>query len=116
MRTAEEIQVETNRLKVEYGKLFDAVAELLFRHDPIGINFEDNEDEYYPEVRTILPLLKTCHSPEEVLDVVHGEFVRWFDQETAGSKEHYSKIAHEIWLLWQNRQGNSKLTTDFVFD
>jgi hypothetical protein len=85
-------------LKAEYGDLFEAV---LFRHDPIGINFEDNLDEYYPEVETILPLLKTCHSVEDVMAAVHREFQRWFDPSLAGSKEGYRRIAEEIWSLWQ---------------
>jgi hypothetical protein len=45
MRTKEQIELETQRLKAEYGDLFDSVADILFRHDPIGINFEDNLDE-----------------------------------------------------------------------
>ena len=53
-RTREEIQSETKRLKKEYGDLFDGIAEILLRHDPIDINFGHNTDEYYPEVRSIL--------------------------------------------------------------
>lgn len=69
------------RLKVEYGELFDSVAALLFRHDPIGMICEGdtNTDEYQPEARTILPRLKSCHSADDAHVVVHDEFVRWFD-------------------------------------
>jgi hypothetical protein len=42
MRTKEQIAAENKRLKAEYGNLFDRVTEILFRHDPIGINCEDN--------------------------------------------------------------------------
>lgn len=91
------------RLKVEYGELFDSVAALLFRHDPIGMicGGDTNTDEYEPEARTILPRLKACHSADDVHVVVHDEFVRWFDEGTAGSPERYTKIAAEIWELWQ---------------
>ncbi|HUQ30599.1 MAG TPA: hypothetical protein VM095_00695 [Pyrinomonadaceae bacterium] len=106
-KTREEIQAETKRLKAEYGRLFDSAAEILFRHDPIGVNFEDNTDEYYPEVRTILPRLRACHSADGVLTVVHEEFQRWFDSDTAGSREDYRLIAEEIWRLWENRRGES---------
>jgi len=34
--------------------LFAAITAVLFRHDPIGINFEINTDEYDPEAGTIL--------------------------------------------------------------
>ena len=37
---------ERQKLEAEYGGLFDAVSELLFRHDPAGINFEVNPEEY----------------------------------------------------------------------
>jgi hypothetical protein len=89
------------RLKAEYGQLFDSIASILFRHDPVGINFGDNADEYGPETGTILPRLRTCHSADDVRRVVHEEFVRWFYASTAGSAEHYTKIASEIWELWR---------------
>ncbi len=99
--TREEIIAERQRLKAEYRGLFDELAALLFRHDPVGINFEDNTDEYEPEVGTILPRLRSCHSPDDVRRVVHQEFVRWFDADIAGPEERYAKIATEIWDHWQ---------------
>jgi hypothetical protein len=43
-------------LKAEYGQLVDSMSALLFRHDPIGIAFDnENTDEYDPETGTILP-------------------------------------------------------------
>jgi uncharacterized protein (DUF169 family) len=100
-RTREQIVEERRRLKADYRELFVEVSALLFRHDPVGINFETNEDEYEPEVGTILPRLRSCHSTEEVCRMVHEEFVHWFGAETAGSQEHYAKIASEIWAHWQ---------------
>ena len=100
-RTRQEILDNRRRLRAEYGELFDSTAALLFRHDPIGINFEENTDEYEVEVETILPRLRDCDSGDDVLQVVHEEFVRWFDSGTAGPREHYQKIASEIWRLWQ---------------
>ena len=101
MQTKEQIDAENRRLRAEYGSLFDEVAAIFFRHDPIEINFEDNTDEYEPEARTILPRLRTCHSAEDVLAVVHEEFQRWFDPEIAGPREKYSTIANDVWALWQ---------------
>jgi hypothetical protein len=100
-RTREEILEERRRLKAEYGKLFEDTAAILFRLDPIGINFENNEDEYEPEAGTILPRLRSCQCVDDVLQVVHEEFVRWFDAGTTGPREHYREIASEIWQLWQ---------------
>jgi len=75
------------------------VEELLFRHDPIGINFETNTDEYEPEARTIVPRLHEAADEQDVLRIVHEEFVHWFG-ETAGPGERYRQIASEIWQLW----------------
>jgi hypothetical protein len=105
-KTRDEILEERRRLKAQYGALFDAMAALLYRHDPIGINFDDNKDEYEPEAGTILPRLSGCRSAEDVNQVVHEEFVRWFDRGTAGPPEHYEIIASEVWQLWQGHLAN----------
>lgn len=92
--TRKQILEERHRLKDEYGELFDAVSALLYRHDPIGIAFDNvNSNEYDPETGTILPRLRNCESASDVQRVVHDEFVRWFDVGTAGSEEHYEVIA-----------------------
>jgi hypothetical protein len=91
-------------VKRKYKTLFDEVSALLFRLDPIGINFEDNIDEYGPEVGTILPRLSRCHSKLEVRKVVFEEFCRWFGPETAGEEMAYNVIAEELWLLWSAHQ------------
>lgn len=58
-KTREQIREERLKLKAEYGELFDAIAALLFRHDPISIAAAGApKDEYEPEVGTILPRLK----------------------------------------------------------
>jgi hypothetical protein len=104
----EEILEERRRLRAEYGESFDATVALLFRFDPIGVNFEDNTDEYEPEAGTILPRLRSCQSPDDVLQVVHEEFVRWFDSSIAGPQERYREIASGIWQLWQGYRRDSK--------
>jgi hypothetical protein len=38
-RTREEILEERRRLNSEHGELFDPISALLFRHDPVEINF-----------------------------------------------------------------------------
>ena len=100
-RTRDEILERHRRLRAEYRELFDSMAALLYRHDPIGIRFENNTDEYESEARTILPRLRSCHSADDVLRVIHAEFVRWFDSDIAGPPERYEKIASEVWQLWQ---------------
>jgi hypothetical protein len=104
-RTREEILQERRKLKAEYGQLSDSVSALLFRHDPIGIAFDnENTDEYDPETGTILPRLRNCEAASDVLRIVHEEFVRWFDVGNAGPAERYADIASEVWRLWQSHR------------
>ncbi|MGB7061823.1 MAG: hypothetical protein WBF13_05650 [Candidatus Zixiibacteriota bacterium] len=91
------------KLRNEFGELYQAVTEVLLKYDPVGIVFEDNLDEYDPELFTILPELKHCKSETEVLELVHKEFVRWFSESTAGAREHYEPIAKEIWEIWSRQ-------------
>jgi hypothetical protein len=101
-RTRDEILESRRRVRAEYGKLFDSITAILYRHDPIGITFENpNTDEYEPEAETILPRLRSCHCADDVLHAVHAEFVRWFGSGTAGPSEHYKEIASEVWQIWQ---------------
>ena len=100
-RRREEILEERRRLKAKYGELFEVVSEILFRNDPMGINFEFNTDEYEPEVGTILPRLKDCSSTSDAVKVIHQEFVCWFDPEIAGTEENYKIVAQEIWDAWK---------------
>jgi hypothetical protein len=69
-----------------YVRLFDDLSALLFRHDPIGINFATNTDEYNPEARTILPRLPQCHSAPDVPKVIVEEFHRWFGEALSPAK------------------------------
>jgi len=95
---------QRQKLKAEYGGLFDAVSELLFRHDPAGINFEVNPEEYQYEASKILPRLRECHSAADVCRVIHEALIGSFDAATAGPIERHSQTASEIWRLWESRQ------------
>ncbi len=92
---------ERQKVQEQYGNLFNTLSDIIFRHDPIGINFEDNTDEYDPEVGTILPRLKNAHSEAETLIIIHEEFGRWFGEDIAGSQDKYQDLAVEIWSVWQ---------------
>lgn len=93
-------QTERKRLKQEYGDPFQKVTAALFMDDPVGLNFEDNTDEYDTEAATILPRLRSCRSALDVRNVVHQEFCRWFDASTAGPIERYTNVSETIWNLW----------------
>ena len=82
---------------------FAAVSGAMFKHDPIGINFEGNTDEYDAEAGTVIPRLSMCRSPDDVASVLHEEFQSWFGAETAGTLASYVGLAAEIWLLMARR-------------
>jgi hypothetical protein len=84
--------------------LFASVTGALYRHDPIGINFGSNADEYDPEAGTVIPRLTGCASVEEVTNVLHEEFIRWFGADIAGNRARYGPLAQEVWRLWTESQ------------
>jgi hypothetical protein len=93
-------------LKIRYGNLYREASAILFRHDPIGIAFDnENTGEYDTEVGTILPRLAHCQSPVEVRRIVFEEFCKWFTPEVAGKETNYDEIAEELWALWSKNRG-----------
>lgn len=88
------------RVRRSYGLLFDRVAEILFRLDPIRLNYGVNPDEYEPEAGTILLRLEQAGSQAEALEIIHQEFVLWFSERCAGPMERYQPVAAEIWTAW----------------
>jgi hypothetical protein len=82
---------------IQYLDLHRRLSELLYRHDPISLAAAGApEDEYEPEVSTIIPRLSDARAPDNVLRIVHQEFLHWFG-ETAGPESAYKEIADEIW-------------------
>jgi hypothetical protein len=91
---------QRDAIKREYGTLFASISDALFEADPIGINFDDNTDEYEPEAGTIIPRLGSAKSAEDVQAIVYEEFCGWFDPKTAGPREKYASVSAKIWDLW----------------
>ena len=87
--------------------LVDEVEALLYRHDPVGIGSGDDPDEYRPEAEGIVARLPDAGSVDDVLTLVHGEFVRWFDEDTTGPVERYEDIARDVWAIWLARSSGA---------
>ena len=96
-----------------HRELVESISALLFRHDPIDINYDSNTDEYDPEAATIvmrlLDVSQLTHN--RVLEVVHEEFMRWFSLANAGPIESYEEIAREVASLAQATLGQSVAET-----
>ena len=85
--------------RLEYLSLHRGLTELLYRHDPVGLAASGApNDEYEPEVGTIIPRLRDAKSPGDVRRIVYQEFLRWLEaEETVGPESAYNRIAEEIW-------------------
>lgn len=91
---------ERRRLVQGYEHLVASIEGLLFRHDPIGINFGDNTDEYRGEAEVLVLYRGRAASVDDLRRIVHDVFVRWFDADLAGPESRYGEIAADIWALW----------------
>jgi hypothetical protein len=90
-------------LEAVYGSLYVDVSRLLREADPMHlITLGAPDDEYDPEVSTILPRLREAHSAVDVQRIVYEEFVRWFDADLAGASTGYADVAEAIWAVWLN--------------
>src|SRR5882672_1942807 len=98
---AESSRQRRQSLKAAYGSVYLAVSRLLREADPIGlIAMGAPDDEYDPEVSTILPRLREANAAVDVQRIVHEEFVRWFDADIAGPITDYADVAERIWGTW----------------
>jgi hypothetical protein len=81
--------------------LEERLAEILLKHDPIGIYFPEhaNEDEYTPEAKDIAVRLPDCASERQCLALIYDSFVRLFGASIAGEPERYAGVAADVWAL-----------------
>jgi len=89
-------RIET--MDIRYQDLAAAVERAVTVADPIGLLAGGApSDEYAPEIGTIIPLLANAHRPDDVTGLLHGEFLRWFGEGTAGPRQAYQRSARQIW-------------------
>jgi hypothetical protein len=95
-------------LKAAHGDLYTEVSRLVREADPIRLISRGTPDnEYDPEVSTILPRLREAKSPGDVQRIAHEEFVHWFTAEIAGPAEEYAEVSKNIWEAWNKVLLNS---------
>lgn len=82
------------------GRLVDELTAMLFRLDPMGLNFETNTDEYVAEARTIALRLPGVSDLDGLREMIHQEFVRWFDADLAGDAAVYAAVAQATLAIW----------------
>jgi len=90
-------------LQAAYGSLYTDVSHLLREADPLGlIAIGAPDDEYDPEVSTILPRLREAKAAVDVQRIVHEEFVRWFGADLVGPLTDYAEVAEKMWRTWRD--------------
>lgn len=109
----EEKVIENVSKILDSKDLISEISSILFKYDPIGINFDENTDEYDPEAEAIFSRLTNDITQEDLLNILYEEFVRFFDVSLAGNKNSklYSDITIEIWDLLVH---NKKIQPKFV--
>jgi len=87
-----------------YAVLVVDVNECLYRADPIGLAAAGcPPDEYEAEAESIVIRLPEASTSDQLLEVVHDEFQKWFGADVAGSRATYEELSRAIWALWQSR-------------
>jgi hypothetical protein len=92
--------------RADEGGLYDEVAAILERHDPMGVMPEEPDpelgslDEYDPEATTIAARLRSARSLQDVHTIVAEEFARWFEGGDAPA-ERLTAVAADIWVVMQ---------------
>jgi len=92
------INLDLDLVKQSHADTFLSVREIINKHDPARlIVIGAPEDEYDPEVKTIVYQLNIEQSVDQIQDLVYQEFIRWFNEKAIyGERESYAKIAEEI--------------------
>jgi hypothetical protein len=103
---------ERERLQKAYPQLFAELTEILARHDPVGLTWIGApDDEYEPEVGTIIPRMSEASNPQDVQRILIEEFDGWFGSDTPKmSRAEFLPVAEEAWGAWLRFKGESQLT------
>ncbi len=87
--------------RARYDALYDEIAGVLERHDPMGVVADEIDaefgplDEYDPEATAIVARLGTAATTRDVREIIREVFVEWFGEEPPG----LDAVAAEIWAL-----------------
>lgn len=87
------------------NELQQGIQEVLCYHDPITlVKRGAPKDEYSPESQTIAQAVAPGMTIQEVTEITHAEFRKWFDHKIAGGVEKYEDIARDIVKLLDKNQ------------
>ena len=100
------IDLDLKEVKQSHADIFFSVREIISKHDPIGLMaIGAPEDEYDPEVKTIVYQIKNVHTLEQIQDLLHQEFMRWLNEKSiVGERESYLEMAKDLHHLLRIRE------------
>lgn len=99
---AQLLAIDLEAVKLSYGERFVQLRTIVNQHDPVRLlSLGAPEDEYEPEVKTMIVQLSIEMTEAEVHDLVYQEFLSWFGTEAVlGPKDAYRSLASAIYH-WQ---------------
>lgn len=88
------------------------LAEILFRYDPLRINFDNsNKGEYFPESISIAENWDGCDDVDSISELVNNILSDWFYKEWQADNEEFrtqnkmTLMCSEIFNLYKNYKG-----------
>jgi len=99
------VSLNNDSVKKQFANKYLELRVIINRHDPIGLlKYGAPEDEYDPEVKTIIVQLNDKQTKEQIHNLVYSEFLRWFnDESTTGPKSAYNSLATDIYN-WNKKE------------
>ena len=99
------IELSTESVEVAYGSQFNELQTIINKYDPMNLFcFGAPEHEYSLEVKTIIIQLDKGMTIQQVLKLIHQEFIRWFGVKSTGSISEYSEMSSDVfnWAMKRN--------------
>ena len=104
MPTETEDRQQHRRLQKEYGTLYRAVSDILFRHNVMDLDGKHNTGDYDREVDLLLLRIGEAESLEALHGILYQVFVNAFGEENCGSRDRYDGSAAEIWKAYERHR------------
>jgi len=92
----------SNSLLYTYGLLLFKVTLILYRYDPIGLQFGCNADEYSGEARAIINILRQNPRGLPTSVICKNVFTDYFTKCLAENFNKYQEMAEEIEKAWMD--------------
>jgi hypothetical protein len=99
------IKPSTSSVEKAYGDLFDELQTIIGEYDVMSLFcFGATAAEYDLEVKTIIIQLDKGMNEQQVLNIIHQEFVLWFGEELIGSKDTFSDMSNDVYQWLKEKQ------------